>query len=46
MCTLDQSLAERCAEGLIHRNVALERAQDERELKNLLQNFEARKKYR
>ena len=46
MCTLDQSLAERCAEGLIHRNVALERAQDERELKNLLQNLEARKKYR
>src|SRR6185436_13017864 len=44
MCTLDQSLAERCAEGLIHREVALERAQDLRELKNLLQNADAQRR--
>jgi twitching motility protein PilT len=36
MCTLDQSLAERCAEGLIKREIALERAQDLNELKRLL----------
>lgn len=38
MCTLDQSLAERYRDGLIHRNAALERAQDVRELTNLLLN--------
>ncbi len=36
MCTLDQSLASRYAEGLIHRNAAMERAQDLRELKTLM----------
>ncbi len=36
MWTLDQSLAERYAEELITRDVALERAQDVRELGNLL----------
>jgi len=36
MCTLDHSLAERYAEELIARDVALERAQDPRELGNLL----------
>lgn len=45
MCTLDQSLAERCNEGLIHRNVALERAQDLRELKNLMENAETKRRY-
>ena len=43
MCTLDQSLADRYAEGLIHRNVALERAQDLRELKNLMQDAERKR---
>ena len=38
MCTLDQSLADRYAEGLIKREAALERAQDQRELRGLLQN--------
>jgi twitching motility protein PilT len=36
MCTLDQSLAERYADGLISREVALERAQDVSELEALL----------
>jgi twitching motility protein PilT len=45
MCTLDQSLAERYAEGLIHRNVALERAQDLRELKNLMQETDRKPRY-
>jgi twitching motility protein PilT len=36
MCTLDQSLAERYADGLIDREVALERAQDVDELETLL----------
>lgn len=36
MCTLDQSLAERYAEGLINRNEAFERAQDSKELTKLL----------
>ncbi len=38
MCTLDQSLAERCAAGLITREVAQERAQDPREFANLMRN--------
>jgi twitching motility protein PilT len=37
MCTLDQSLASRYADGLIHRSAAMERAQDIRELKSLMQ---------
>jgi twitching motility protein PilT len=36
MCTLDQSLADRYAEGLITREVAMERAQDLPELESLL----------
>jgi len=36
MCTLDQSLAERYAEGLIKRATAIERAQDLNELNRLL----------
>jgi len=44
MCTLDQSLAERYGDGLIHRNVALERAQDLRELTNLLLEREKKRK--
>jgi len=36
MCTLDQSLSELYADQLIARAVALERAQDPRELGNLL----------
>src|SRR5262245_14162903 len=45
MCTLDQSLAERYSEGLIHRNVALERAQDLRELRNLMQETDRKPRY-
>jgi twitching motility protein PilT len=44
MCTLDQSLAERYAEGLIHRTVAMERAQDQNELKNLMQVADRKRK--
>lgn len=40
MCTLDQSLADRYADGLITRDVALERAQDVTELEVLLDNAE------
>jgi twitching motility protein PilT len=36
MCTLDQSLSELYADQLVARAVALERAQDPRELGNLL----------
>jgi twitching motility protein PilT len=43
MCTLDQSLADRYTEGYVHRNVALERAQDPRELKNLMQTADAKR---
>jgi len=38
MCTLDQSLADRYAEGLITREVTMERAQDIPELEALLAN--------
>ncbi len=38
MCTLDQSLAQRYADGLIKREAALERAQDQRSLAGLLQH--------
>jgi twitching motility protein PilT len=44
MCTLDQSLAMRCAEGLIHRSVAAERAQDLRELQNLIRAVEMKRR--
>ncbi len=40
MCTLDQSLAHRYGEGLILRSVAEERAQELRELQNLLQSVD------
>jgi len=40
MCTLDQSLAERYADGLITREVALERAGDVVELETLLQKVD------
>lgn len=43
MCTLDQSLSERYAEELISRDVALERAQDPRELENLLRSVDEKK---
>jgi twitching motility protein PilT len=43
MCTLDQSLAERYAEGLIKRNEAIERAQDLKELQKLMQGAEQRR---
>ena len=36
MCTLDQSLIERYTDGLIHREVVFECAQDPRGLKNLI----------
>ncbi|HWD94606.1 MAG TPA: type IV pilus twitching motility protein PilT [Verrucomicrobiae bacterium] len=44
MCTLDQSLAERYAAGLITRNEALERAQDLKELIKLLETVDQRRK--
>jgi len=43
MCTLDQSLAERYAEGLISRNEAIERAQDLKELMKLIQTTDQKK---
>jgi len=43
MCTLDQSLAERYAEGLIKRSDAIERAQDLKELTSLIQSIEQRR---
>jgi twitching motility protein PilT len=38
MCTLDQSLAERCEEGLIKIDVAVERAQDVNEFTRLMRS--------
>lgn len=46
MCTLDQSLAERCAEGLITRTEALERAQDLKEITKLLQGTDQKRLYK
>lgn len=46
MCTLDQSLVERYADGLVKRNSVLERAQDLKELKNLLQNADQKRAYK
>jgi twitching motility protein PilT len=43
MCTLDQSLAARYAAGLIKREVALERAQDQRGLAGLMQHADLRR---
>ncbi len=43
MCTLDQSLAERYAAGLIKRDTALDFAQDLKELQNLLQNADRKR---
>ena len=43
MCTLDQSLSERYAEELIVRDVALERAQDLRELENMLRTTDLKR---
>lgn len=45
MCTLDQSLAERYAEGLIKRDEAIERAQDFKELMKLIQNMDQKRAY-
>jgi twitching motility protein PilT len=44
MCTLDQSLAERYAEGLIERNEAIERAEDLNELTKLLQTVDQKRR--
>ncbi|HEX4265097.1 MAG TPA: type IV pilus twitching motility protein PilT [Verrucomicrobiae bacterium] len=44
MCTLDQSLAERYAAGLIERNEALERAEDLNELNKLLETVDQKRK--
>jgi twitching motility protein PilT len=46
MCTLDQSLAERYAQGLINRNEAVERAQDLNEITKLLQSADQKRGYR
>jgi twitching motility protein PilT len=43
MCTLDQSLAERYAEGLIKRSEAIDRAQDLNELTKLLQKTDMKR---
>src|SRR4051812_33005581 len=45
MCTLDQSLAERYAEGLIKREEAIERAQDLKELTKLIQTTDQKRGY-
>jgi twitching motility protein PilT len=44
MCTLDQSLTERYAAGLIQRNEALERAEDLKELIKLLETVDQKRK--
>jgi twitching motility protein PilT len=46
MCTLDQSLAERYAEGLIKRNEAIERAQDIKELMKLIETTDQKRMYK
>ncbi len=43
MCTLDQSLAERYAEGLIKRSEAIDRAQDLKELTKLIQTTDQKR---
>src|SRR5579862_1257392 len=45
MCTLDQSLAERFAAGLIRREDALDRAQDSRELTKMMQAADPKRAY-
>ncbi|HET7626633.1 MAG TPA: type IV pili twitching motility protein PilT, partial [Verrucomicrobiae bacterium] len=44
MCTLDQSLAIRYADGVISREAAMERAQDVRELANLIQKADLKRR--
>jgi twitching motility protein PilT len=44
MCTLDQSLARRYADGLITREVAVERAQNLRELEGLIQEVDLQRR--
>ena len=43
MCTLDQSLAERYAEGLIKRSDAIDRAQDLKEIAKLLMSTDQKR---
>jgi len=43
MCTLDQSLADRYAEGLIKRADAIDRAQDMKEITKLLMNTDQKR---
>lgn len=45
MCTLDQSLAERYAEGLIKREEAFDRAQDIKELTKMTQATDQKRAY-
>jgi twitching motility protein PilT len=45
MCTLDQSLAERYAEGLIKREEAFDRAQDIKELMKMTQATDQKRAY-
>lgn len=46
MCTLDQSLAERYADGLIHREVAFDHAQEPRELENMVRAVDEKRRQR
>src|SRR5215469_8120332 len=46
MCTLDQSLAERYAEGLIKRAEAIDRAQDMKELTKMTQATDQKRLYK
>jgi twitching motility protein PilT len=46
MCTLDQSLADRYAEGLIKRSDAIDRAQDLKELTKLMQATDTQRAYK
>jgi len=43
MCTLDQSLARRYTDGLITREVAMERAQNVQELQSLIQEADLKR---
>jgi twitching motility protein PilT len=44
MCTLDHSLAARYAEGVIDRHIAMERAQDQRELAELIRAVDLKRR--
>jgi twitching motility protein PilT len=46
MCTLDQSLADRYAEGLVKRSEAIDRAQDLKELTKLIQTTDQKRAYK